>query len=61
MENNDKELRKTYDTSKGKTETTEQAERGLETRSAVGRYELLFQTKSDRLTSQNPASEDGWY
>lgn len=59
MENNDKELRKTYETSKGKTETAEQAERGLETRSAVGRYELLFQTKSDRLTSQNPASEDG--
>lgn len=60
MENNDKELRKkTYKTSKGKTETTEQADRGLETRSAVGRYELLFQTKSDQLTSQNPASEDG--
>lgn len=59
MDTNDKDLRKkNKKQAKAKQKPQSTPERGLETRSAVGRYELLFQTKLDQLTSQNPASED---
>lgn len=61
MEINDKNLRKSKKQAKAKQKPQCRSERGLDTRNAVGKYELLFQTKSDQLTSQNPASEDDWY